>query len=76
MESAMADELTRVEIGFEGGLIVSMRLDRAQWGKLEQALGESERGVVSLAAEETTYLVDLGKLCYLKHERHVARVGF
>jgi hypothetical protein len=71
----MPDTVTRVEIGFEGGLIVSMRLDGAQWGRLEQAL-QGEGGVVTLAAEETTYIVDLGKMCYLKHDRHVARVGF
>jgi hypothetical protein len=71
----MADGLTRVEIGFEGGLIVSMKLDPAQWAKLEASLG-GELGVVSLAAEETSYLIDLQKMCYLKHERHVARVGF
>jgi hypothetical protein len=68
-------DLTRVEIGFEGGLIVGMKLDASQWAKLESALG-GERGLISLAAEETSYLVDLDKLCYLKHERHVARVGF
>jgi hypothetical protein len=71
----MPDTLTRVEIGFEGGLIVSMRLDSTQWGRLEQEL-QGARGVVTLAADETTYVVDLSKMCYLKHERHVGRVGF
>ena len=71
----MAEALTRVEIGFEGGLIVSMRLDASQWGLLEQALA-GERRLVTLSAEETSYVVDLSKLCYVKHDLHVARVGF
>jgi hypothetical protein len=70
----MAD-LTRVEIGFDGGVIIGMKLEPAELARLEAALADgSDR--ISLAAEETSWVIDLRKLCYVKHERHVARVGF
>ena len=70
----MAD-MTRVEIGFEGGLIIGMKLEPEEWGRLETALSQdAER--ISLAAEDTNYVIDLRRLCYVKSESRVARIGF
>jgi hypothetical protein len=70
----MAD-LTRVEIGFEGGVIIGMKLENEEWSRLEAALA-SDADRISLAAEDTSYVVDLRRLCYVKSEKHVARIGF
>jgi hypothetical protein len=72
----MADEVTRVEIGFDGGLIVIAKVAAPQWATLESAL-RTGKGVVELAADDdSTYHVDVSKISYVKHETHVARVGF
>jgi hypothetical protein len=70
----MADE-SRVEIGFEGGLIISAKVPEAEWAKLEAALSGGG-GKVSFTAEETTYYVDVSKVSYVRREAHVGRVGF
>jgi hypothetical protein len=70
----MADE-SRVEIGFEGGLIISAKVPEAEWAKLEAALSGGG-GKVSFTAEETTYYVDVSKVSYVWRETHVGRVGF
>lgn len=72
----MASDVTRVEIGFDGGLIVITKVSAAEWATLETAL-ESGGGVVRFAGDdEAIYHVDVSKISYVKHEAHVGRVGF
>jgi hypothetical protein len=74
----VADREIRVEIGFEGGLIVSMRIDDAEWSKLEAGLASGEHsGLIAVAGEAgTTYHVDPRRVCYVRRERQASRVGF
>jgi hypothetical protein len=74
MEQIMADTERRVELGFEGGLILVVRLPDDQWAKLEGGLGAG--GHVSLTGEDTTYVIDTSKVCYVKVEDSVSRIGF
>jgi hypothetical protein len=72
----MAAEVSRVEIGFDGGLIVITKIAAKEWASLEEAL-KAGKGVVTFAGEENaTYHVDVSKVSYVKHEVHVGRVGF
>jgi hypothetical protein len=72
----MAEDMSRVELGFDSGLIVITKLDAGEWAKLEAALDAGE-GVVKIAApDETTFHIDVSKIGYVKHEAHVGRVGF
>ena len=71
----MADADHRVEIGFEGGLILAIKLSGDQAAALEAAVGGGE-GRVELSNEEAAYVVDAGKICYVKHESHVGKIGF
>ena len=72
----MAEDVTRIELGFDGGLIVITKVAGPEWARLEEALAQGS-GVVRLAGEDaTTYHVDVSKLSYVKHEAHVGRVGF
>ncbi|HET7170373.1 MAG TPA: hypothetical protein VFI18_01945 [Gaiellales bacterium] len=72
----MADDVSRVELGFDSGLIVITKLEGGEWAKLEAAL-DAGTGVVKIAAPDaTTYHVDVSKIGYVKHEAHVGRVGF
>ena len=75
MESTMADADHRVEIGFEGGLILAIKLSEEQAATLEAAVGGGA-GRVQLSAEESEYVVDAGKICYVKHEAHMGKIGF
>jgi hypothetical protein len=72
----MAAEVSRVEIGFDGGLIVITKIAAKEWASLEETL-KSGKGVVTFAGDdEATYHVDVSKVSYVKHEAHVGRVGF
>ena len=66
---------SRVEIGFDGGLIISAKLSDDEWGKLESALA-SGGGFVEFAGEDIAHHVDVSKVCYVRREANVSRVGF
>ena len=51
----MADDMSRVELGFDSGLIVITKLDAAEWAKLEAAL-DAGKGIVQIAAPDDTDL--------------------
>ena len=71
----MSEDLVRVEIGFDGGLIVSMKLSASQWAGLDEAI-RSGSGTVETTSDEATYLIDVSKISYVRRESHVGRVGF
>jgi hypothetical protein len=66
---------SRVEIGFDGGLIISAKVADQEWSKLEAALA-SGSGIVEFEAEGTSHHVDVAKVCYVRREMHVGKVGF
>jgi len=66
---------SRVEIGFDGGLIISAKVPDEEWTKLEAALSGGG-GKVAFTAEDISYHVDVSKVCYVRRETHVGRVGF
>jgi hypothetical protein len=74
MERNMSDADRRVEMGFDGGLILVVRIDGDQWSKLETAIGAG--GHVSIIGEEAAYVIDTSKISYVKVETSTTRVGF
>jgi hypothetical protein len=70
------DGRVRVEIGFEGGQIMSALVSAAAAQELEQALGRGEEGAFGLEAEDGRYTVVLRRVDYLKRFAREARVGF
>jgi hypothetical protein len=75
-ETVMASDVTRVEIGFDGGLIVITKIAAKEWDTLQGTL-QAGKGVAEFSGDdESTYLVDVSKISYVKHETHVGRVGF
>ena len=73
----MADDVSRVEIGFDGGLIVITKLDAKPSGRSSRRRSTPARASCTIAATTTpTYHVDVSKVGYVKHEAHVGRVGF
>jgi len=70
----MADA-QRVEIGFEGGQVISARLAEADLKDLRSWLGQ-EGGWHDLHTEDGTIALCLGKVQFLRVESGEHRVGF
>ena len=71
----MADDVTRIEIGFEGGLIGGFKLTEAEWAKLSAGLPAG--GLVTVTADDgTDVYIDVSKVAYVKREPRVSKVGF
>ena len=73
----MADrELARIEIGFDGGQIMSALVTAASADALERAVGAMSDGTLQLEAEDGRYTVALGRIVYVKRFAREAKVGF
>ncbi|HZQ66328.1 MAG TPA: hypothetical protein VFA66_14000 [Gaiellaceae bacterium] len=71
----MADRV-RIEIGFDGGQIMSAMVEPGDADRLEQALGSKDGGALALEVEDGRYSVALGRIVYVKRFAREARVGF
>jgi hypothetical protein len=72
----VADERSRIEIGFDGGQIMGALVSMTSIDELERRLENSEDGTVVLDADDGRYLVALGRVVYVKRFAREARVGF
>ena len=70
----MADA-QRVEIGFEGGQVISARLGEDALRDLRSRLGQGG-GWHDLETEDDVLAVDLGKIAFLRIDSGEHRVGF
>ena len=72
----MSAERIRIEIGFDGGQIMSalVALDAAE--QLERKLAAGGEGIVELEAEDGRYTVVAQRIVYLKRFARESRVGF
>jgi hypothetical protein len=67
-------EAQRVEIGFEGGQVISTRLSEDDLRDLRQQLDQG--GWYDLPTEEGTIALYLGKVAFVRVESGEHRVGF
>ena len=73
----MADDaLARVEIGFQGGEVLSVRVPLEDADALDAALRARDDTVCELRGEDGRFLVVLGRVLYVKRYAREARVGF
>jgi hypothetical protein len=72
---AEADRV-RVELGFDGGQVMSAHVDVGVADELEKALDGSPLGTFSLEAEDGSYTVALSRIVYVKRFSREGRVGF
>ena len=70
----MAEKAQRVEIGFEGGQVVSTRLREEQLRKLRSAL--SDGGWYDLDTEDGVLSLYLGKVAFVRIDSGEHKVGF
>ena len=67
-------EAQRVEIGFEGGQVISTRLSEVDLKELRERLEQG--GWHDLHTEEGTIALYLGKIAFVRVESGEHRVGF
>ena len=72
----MADgQRVRVEVGFDGGQVMSAHVETATADELEKALVGGV-GTFQVEAEDGRYTVNLARIVYVKRFSREGRVGF
>jgi hypothetical protein len=69
-------ERLRIEIGFDGGQVMSAHVLTSAADELEQALDGGSGGTVQLDAEDGRYTIPLARIVYVKRYSREGRVGF
>jgi hypothetical protein len=71
------NERVRIELGFEGGQVMSAHVDVTTADELERALDSSPQdGSFQIEAEDGRYTLPLARIVYLKRFSREGRVGF
>ena len=72
----MADnKYRRVDIGFQGGSVLSLRVQEDDYRSLKDALGGSDRWH-EVESEDATVTIDLSQVIYVRLDTERDRVGF
>lgn len=71
----MADNRVKVDIGFTGGQVLALRIERSNFDELRQAV-EGEKRFYDLDAGDSNVTLDLSQVVYLRVETEDHRVGF
>lgn len=67
----------RVEIGFDGGQVMSAHVQTSVADELEQSLDSGgSSGTVQIEAEDGRYTIPLTRIVYVKRYSREGRVGF
>ena len=69
-------ESTRIEIGFDGGQIMSAIVTSKSADALELAVSGGADGTLNLDAQDGRYTVVLPRIVYVKRFAREAKVGF
>lgn len=72
----MADDFTRVEIGFAGGQILSWLVTPGSADALDRNLAAGASGTLTLDGQEGTITIVLDRVLYAKRYAREGRVGF
>lgn len=72
----MADDLVRIEVGLDGGQILSALVPAASADSLDAALRAGAVSTVELQAEDGVLLLVLARVLYAKRYARETRVGF
>ena len=72
----MADDRVRIEVGFDGGQIMSALVVPDSADSLERALAAGGETALSLDAQDGRYFIKLDRVVYVKRFARDSRVGF
>ena len=70
----MAETLRRIEVGFDGGQVIALRVAEKELEGMRKALGDG--GWHRIKTEEAEVDIDLGKLTFVKTAGDGQKVGF
>ena len=65
----------RIDVGFQGGSVLSLRVQEDAYKALKDALGGSERWH-ELDSEDAAVTIDLSQVIYVRLDTERDRVGF
>ncbi len=71
----MSEQRAKVDVGFVGGQVLALRLDKAVFDDLRKAV-EGDRRFYDLDAGDSDVTLDLSQVVYLRVETEDHRVGF
>ena len=71
----MADDRIRIEIGFDGGQVMSAYVQASVADELVQSLNGSS-GTAQIEAEDGQYTISLARIVWVKRFSREGRVGF
>ena len=66
----------RIEIGFDGGQVMSAHVQMSVADELEKSLGGASNGTAQVEAEDGRYTISLARVVYVKRFTREARLGF
>jgi hypothetical protein len=73
----MPDEVKRIDIGFQGGQVLLVRVKTAEYESLRTALGnEKANRWFELKTEDSEVALDLAQVVYVRLDTEEHRVGF
>jgi hypothetical protein len=72
---AETEKFRRVDIGFQAGPVLSLRVQQDQYEGLKRALGGAERWQ-EVDSEDATVTLDLSQVIYVRLDTERDRVGF
>jgi hypothetical protein len=72
----VADDRVRIEVGFDGGQIMSALVAPDSAESLERALATGGETSLTLDAQDGRYLIRLDRVVYVKRFARDSRVGF
>jgi hypothetical protein len=71
-----ANDYRRVEVGFDHGPVVPLRLEQSAYDKLTKALSDGGERWHLLESEDSTITLDLSKVVFVRLDTERDRVGF
>jgi len=71
----LADDRIRIEIGFDGGQVMSAYVQASVADELVQSLNGSS-GTAQIEAEDGQYTISLARIVWVKRFSREGRVGF
>ena len=73
----MPDEVKRIDIGFQGGQVLPVRVKAVEYESLRTALGnEKADRWFELKTEDSEVALDLAQIVYVRLDTEEHRVGF
>jgi hypothetical protein len=73
----MADDVNRVDVGFQGGQVLAVRVTQDEYGGLREALGnERSDRWYQLKTQDSEISIDLSQVVYVRLDTEEHRVGF